>query len=607
MGDHNLRWNGDIYLWPYRIDDVNIVLPPIPPIKSGVETLMSVANRNYVNNYPRGKINRPWFDRNAVSSSLGISIKGACPVFPDFGDNVSFKAGFYYRVARGTPIPDKLALRSLTKFLRFDLKTLGVSQMSDEDVSYSYWRSDINFPETRKLEFDAAFEQVNNKQITKRKYLLVTGFCKEEEYKGEPKYPRIINARSDYFKVDCGPFFRQLEKMVFCLEQFIKKIPNKDRAKYIMEKVFQEGGIYICTDYTSYESGFRKEVMEAVEYEVYHYIGRGHPEFREFWEKIKVLKHVNRIQYKSFQADVPATRMSGEMNTSLGNGIFNLFAFRFACFISGSKTRGVVEGDDGLNWVDKEPNEQIFEKLGMLIKYEKHENIGDASFCGQVFDPVALQVVRDPIQTMIKMGWSTRQYLKSNQITKLALLRSRALSGLYENPGCPILNVWNLRILQLTDKKNVIERVRKLEELERDTYVRDKNKQRNDFMESKGYVDIFEEPAWQTRFLVERRYGISVAEQLYIENEIREMDQMGEVDLPFIDKYFTKSNKLMYEEYRNSVEPNFSTRSFNKSGRPNSAEDFFESQSDVAKRTRTKVMKCPTKDPALEFATSCCI
>lgn len=606
MGDCFI-WDGTVYLWPYRVDDKNVNMPRLPPIKKEIKTMLSISNKDYVMTYPRGKINLPWLFRNAVSSSLGISIKGAAPAFPDFGDNVSFKAGFYYRVARGTPIPDKLALRSLTKFLRYDLKMLGIVQMSNEDVGYPHWRLDINFPETRKIEFDKAYEQLTNKNVTKKRYLLVKGFCKEEEYKGEAKYPRCINARSDYFKVDVGPFFRQLEKKIFCLEQFIKKIPNKDRAKYIMDNVFEEGGMYICTDYTSYESGFRKEVMEALEYEVYHYVGNGHPEFKEFWDKIKVLKGVNRIQYKSFQADVPATRMSGEMNTSLGNGLFNLFAFRFACFVSGSKTRGVVEGDDGLNWVDKEPNEKIFEKLGMLIKYEKFNNIGDASFCGQVFDPDALQVVRDPIQTMIKMGWSTRQYLRSNQVTKLALLRSRAMSGLYENPGCPILNVWNLRILQLTDKKSVIDRVRKLEFLERDTFIREKNEEREKFMEGKGYVNIFEEPMWQTRFLVERRYGISVAEQIYIENEIREMDQMGEVDLPFISSYFTVTNKLMYEEYRNSVEPNFSTRCFNKTGRPNSAEDFFESQSDVAKRTKTKAYVSPPKDPAMEFASSRCV
>lgn len=569
-------------LWGYRIDDYCVNMPLIPPIKVGIKTLEKNKNKEFRALHPRGVIPHAYRERAPVSANLGVNIKSVCPVLPDFGDNVSFKAGFYYRVCRGTPIPDKSMLRSARKFVRHMLLTGEVEQMSNEDVTYCHWRVIINFPESRKLEFDKAKNLLDLDLVTKNKYLEVKGFCKEEDYNGEFKHFRTINARSDYFKVDVGPFFKQLESKFFKLPEFIKKIPQHQRAQYIMEKVYAPGGKYICTDYTSFESGFRAEVMDAIEYEVYHFIGRGHTEFSEFWRKIQVLKHTNRIHYKSFQADVPATRMSGEMNTSLGNGIFNYFAFRFACYLDGIEVRGVVEGDDGLNHVTREPDVRTFEKLGMIIKYEKFDNIGDASFCGQVFDPTAMQIVRDPIQTLIKMGWSTRKYINANVNTKRALLRSKAMSALYENPGCPIVNKFCIKILELTSDKRTVTRECNLRRIERNQYLRDRNSQMEDYLKTlegddmAKFRQIFQEPHPLTRDLVERRWKITVAEQIITELQIEAITELGEFDLPFIVKYATQANLIANDVYRNVVEPYIPHKILDGNRNFNVAEDFFD-------------------------------
>lgn len=580
-------------LYGYRLTDIYVKesLVKIPPVKSEVETITSCKNKEYINEYPNGKLQFGVFDREPVSANLGVSIAGVCPVFPDYKDHVSFKAGFYYRVVRGTPIPDKGMLRSITRYIRHYLKLSEIEQMSDEDVSYQNWRCIINFPESRKMEFDVAYDQLQSGNVTKEIYLKVKGFCKEEDYNGEAKYYRTINARSDYFKVDTGPFFKQLEKKFFSMDCFIKKIPQQRRAQYIMDKVYEPGGFYICTDYTSYESGFRSEIMRAIEYEVYHYIGRGHPEFREFWEKIKILQQTNRIHYKSFQAKVPATRMSGEMNTSLGNGIFNFFAFKFACFLQDIEVKGVVEGDDGLNHVDKEPDVRVFEKLGMILKYEKFTDIGDASFCGQVFDPEAMQVVRDPIQTLIKMGWSTTKYINANMQTKKALLRSRAMSALYENPGCPVINVFALKILELTNDSKTVNRTKDIHNKERNTYLRDRYENMYNYIEEKEpdknktenekLFAIFQQPHYLTRILVERKFKITVDEQILTEQRIKEYTELCEFDLPFVRDHATRMNLIANDEYRCRVEPYIPSYNpipykFNVE-----AEDFFDNSKQI--------------------------
>lgn len=560
------------YLYGYRYDDEKVVLPKIPPIKEGVKVFKDHMSSK--------KLPVEFMDRRPMSSNLGVSILGAAPTIPDKSDHNSRLAGFYYRVARAPPEPNTRLLRAAAKFVRQWCR-VHIQQLDvNEDVSFETWLENANFPQTRKEEFKRARERLETKDFKLSKWKEVKGFTKEEDYKGDLKHFRCINARSDLFKVDVAGFFKQIEKKVFALPDFIKKIPNRDRAAYIMDKVYLPGAQYVCTDYTSFESGFRAKVMKSIEFEVYKYVGKTHPLFKDFWDKIQLLTRVNTIRYGGFRAKLPATRMSGEMNTSLGNGCFNLLAFKFACFLDGIETVGVVEGDDGLNRVTRMPNKNVFRDLGMILKYDVYENIGDASFCGQIFDPVAMECVRDPVQTMIKMGWSTMQYVGSNSITKKALLRSRALSAIYENPACPVLNRWCAMIMRLTSEKAVDQKMRELHRKERDTYIRDRNDQMYAFYD----MTVGQTPRWEevstvphiaTRLLVEKRYGITVELQRWWEEIMDGMTELGVVDLPAFDIFIKNGNKIMYEEYQHNYEPRIYSRRLNTSYTRNTPEMMF--------------------------------
>ena len=80
-------------LWGYRIDDYCVNMPLIPPIKVGIKTLEKNKNKEFRALHPRGVIPHAYRERAPVSANLGVNIKSVCPVLPDFGDNVSFKAG----------------------------------------------------------------------------------------------------------------------------------------------------------------------------------------------------------------------------------------------------------------------------------------------------------------------------------------------------------------------------------------------------------------------------------------------------------------------------------------------------------------------------------
>jgi hypothetical protein len=88
-------------------------------------------------------------------------------------------------------------------------------------------------------------------------------FVKDEGYDSF-KHARGINSRTDEFKVRVGPIFKLIEKEVFKLPCFIKKVPLDRRAEYILD-MMGETGPFLVSDYTAFESLFTRDIMSRVE------------------------------------------------------------------------------------------------------------------------------------------------------------------------------------------------------------------------------------------------------------------------------------------------------------------------------------------------------
>jgi len=88
--------------------------------------------------------------------------------------------------------------------------------------------------------------------------------------------------------------------------------------------------------------------MDAVEFELYRFMAPDDALGAKFLTDIQVMQEMNRCYSKYVKIEVEATRMSGEMNTSLGNGFSNLMFMLYACHVQGIAAEGIVEGDDGV-------------------------------------------------------------------------------------------------------------------------------------------------------------------------------------------------------------------------------------------------------------------
>lgn len=499
--------------YPYRVGEV--ALPNIPDIKCS--TRFGYVRMN----------ERHW--RPPIKCAPFGHIWGALPPCPDTTDSPTLLAGTMKRFLFDPPAPDKDLFDGFAAFveswIKDHLQPLSVS----DDVSFDTWVEHINHPETRKEELRQLWKQINGK-LDRRKHAKVKMFMKEESYT-DFKHGRAINSRHDAYKCAVGPYFHLIEQQLFKLPWFIKYVPVTDRPRVILERLYREGGVYYSSDFTSFESLFTPELMRACEVQLYKYMTQhlqGHEDFME-WVDWKV--GTNVIENKNFSVRVDATRMSGEMDTSLGNGFTNLMLWLYLARVNGAEIDGFVEGDDGIFRIDgPAPTKEQFAQLGMVIKVERHDNLNTASFCGNVFDMTEMTQITDPRYAASNLFWIPGKYALVKDSTKKALLRSKALSMKFQYPRHPILTPLADRILFLT---RTIDISVTLKQGYYDMWQRDQLKAAID-----AKMDLNAETVipMRNRLLVEDLYGVTVDQQLYNEGLIKDFE-LGKVlnfvwDLP---------------------------------------------------------------------------
>jgi len=310
--------------------------------------------------------------------------------------------------------------------------------------SVDQWLSQCSsYNEARKRELRLIAETLDPLQpdphILKR-FAKVKSFIKVEDYPSV-KHARWINSRVDHFKVFWGPACKQIEQQVYRLKYFIKHVPVVSRPS-VIDKLFTAGAKYVSTDYSAFESQFRFEVMDHIEFVLYRRMLSNFPEYARI--VCDVLGGDNLLSTSYWRVKVPARRMSGDMNTSLGNGFTNLVLWATMarlCGISWEDWDGFVEGDDGIFAI---PDRHIWTPeewaaRGFILKLSYVSQPGLASFCG-VVSPDGVNTIRDPFAFLAKFGWSSTMIGCGTKVS-WGLLRAKSLSVLYETPNCPIVSV----------------------------------------------------------------------------------------------------------------------------------------------------------------------
>lgn len=463
-----------------------------------------------------------------VTRSLPIYVFSLALPRCDYRDEFSNLFGFCKRVNR-MPLPRRrLLFRAFRRFVHIWLRRNVKPLPNGTDISFETWLDSRPYPQTRKDELRLKWELVKDTGPfwLQSKLRKVKSFIKDESY-SEYKAPRFINSRVDEFKCASGPIFSAIEKVLFELPCFIKYVPVSERPSYIEKRVRRPGWIYHSTDYTSFESLFTPRFMRACEMQLYKYMVQNLPGGESWYNMVEdVLCNLPyRVGNGVINAEMYGTRMSGEMCTSLGNGFANAMVTMFTLSMSGCPLDTCIfEGDDGLFSSPIEIDATIPTGLGLRIKIERSVELGDASFCGNVYDENDQVVVTDPKEALIDFGWTKRTDVNASQRRLDLLLRAKAYSLLYQYNGTPVLTSFASYVLRVTKRaetglKKYACEDRTLSEWERSTLIA--------ALDAK--VKPMEPPP-RTRRLVERLYHIELAEQRELEKYFDSLTKLGPID-----------------------------------------------------------------------------
>jgi hypothetical protein len=435
---------------------------------------------------------------------------GVTPFYLDRNCPDTFAHGVASRFARPMPEPDEAELRA------FEANTqawLDANLSPLEDLpDFDDWLDGTPYTQSRKSELADERRRFAGEFPDEAECHVVKSFMKTEPYL-KPKAARPINSRTDLFKVFFGPIVHSIEKKLFNARDhdtgnniFVKYIPVPFRP-LLIAALRKMGFYYYSTDYPSFEASFTRRLMQATSFLLYRHMLKKFPTHWRFIEA--VLGGKNRIRSKLFQLVVEALRMSGEMDTSCANGFSNAMVFNHLLVSRGIHGSYVVEGDDGLLAVGRKLTSEdllVVEKLGFLLKITEEDDPCEASFCGLIFADQG--VVKDPVRTFVNIGW-TNSFIYGGFRVMLSLARAKGLALAYETGSCPLNWALATAMLKTTRGVKITHRPDSYNQIPSDEAT---------------CLERIQAPTLATRLLYERKFGLSIREQLEAEHYILNTD-----------------------------------------------------------------------------------
>jgi hypothetical protein len=468
--------------------------------------------------------------RPLMSFSQNYNVEGVARPHPNTASSINALHANIKRacVTPGTPDPE---LRSeFRDFVTNWCETNLIPLSPGTDVSFDTWIENTPYTQSRKDALKNTYHSYTG-PLENPKFSKVEQFIKDEDYP-EYKPARAINSRIDLYKTLIGPWFKVIENEIFKLKYFIKKVPAHKRVE-LLNTLVEPGAQYVASDHSFFEAAFTPDLIIDCEYIMYTYMLKAIPNNAEFHKLFKYILGRNSIHNQWFKLQINGTRMSGEMNTSLGNGFSNLMFMLFVAHKMNAKADGFVEGDDSLFKYDKSPDVGIFKKLGLSIKLVVHDKIHTASFCGNVFNPDTMVSFTDPAKLLVSFGWLPSRYVRSKHATIMALYRAKALSYIHQYYGNPIIHAFCLRVLKDTHFINMNRLLSKSNYF--DSYKRAQVLDANEWFKTNSIYNqmLNYEIKISDRVFMENVYGISVDQQIWYEQYF-----LNAVNLINIPNYF---------------------------------------------------------------------
>lgn len=293
-----------------------------------------------------------------------------------------YMLGCFKRILPDYPV-DKQLYEEFKEFYLQNVRKLepikALEFLGHEELD-QYWLEGSKYTEKQRKHFHDLVDIYREGDVSKDIYACQS-FIKRELYE-EEKFARIINSRSDFFKVITAPCVKLIEEEVYVnkLSNHFIKHHQPEWITSRIKSIFDAHGEVCETDYSSFESSFGVQMLE-LERMFFDHMLQNNPEVKEIVDNCYSREN-KLISSNGINVTVKGTRMSGEMWTSLGNGFMNYNLVSFVSYKNNAISDFIVEGDDCLVGYDKEVDYSYVNDLGFRLKLEHGNSINDLSFCG---------------------------------------------------------------------------------------------------------------------------------------------------------------------------------------------------------------------------------
>lgn len=419
------------------------------------------------------------------------------------------------RVLGVVPLPTEGGVVSLAWMLRKLWPHRAITPLTLE-------RALESFKGTRRALYLRAYDSLQSDPLKKRDSR-ISAFVKAEKFcvvdKVNPD-PRMIQARTPRYNLHLARFLRPLEHQIYGLKRhglpvIAKCLNPKQRAKLIVDKwqLFRKP-VCFSIDCSRWDKHVSREILD-VEHGFYQDWFKGDLELKQLleWQKVNRCRTSNGVKYT-----VNGGRMSGDMNTALGNCVLMVGMVTDALERVVGHYAIIDDGDDCLVFVEEDDFERVaaflparFLEYGQELKIENvARDLQDIIFCQcrLTLGADGWTMARDWHKVLSQSCCGTRHWNDPNMIPAMFGMLGDCENALHR--GVPILQAFATRLRELSGGKRA-----------RITHMDSSYQYR---IGSYGLEDVLSlEPAIVTeeaRFEFERTWGTPIWQQLAVEHHL---------------------------------------------------------------------------------------
>lgn len=311
------------------------------------------------------------------------------------------------RVICEWPQPEALAIARLKKIARKLADTFG----HRTPLEFADWTS--KFTGRKMKRYESAQQSLQTMPLA-RKDSYIQAFVKLERLTDPTKDPRMIQARGARYNVELGNYLKAIEHDLYNIKGvgrmkgllppgrcIVKGLNQTQRASLIQSKWARlKAPVQLALDCSRFDGHCSKELLE-VEHLVYNRVFKS-----PYLQKLLSWQVYNKCFTKDLAYNCVGRRMSGDMNTALGNCVLMIIMMADAMERIGatpSQWDIADDGDDCCLLVEEEIAETVMFSIPRLFKTYGHElkiesvarSLPDVELCG--CKPIRVNGVRKMI------------------------------------------------------------------------------------------------------------------------------------------------------------------------------------------------------------------